>query len=176
MSGILTSSRRSGAFRRRRKMGRCAPPTYGVVRGAVPPHRGAAPVEAPRTGDAPAAAKLQNLEYRSRITGEEEMERHLLGSHREVRLEGIFDAPAVGRIRQVIESARPSDHVRVDLTRVRDFQDFGVAALADILAKAPDVEVEVLGLRQHHVRLLRYLGAPAGVLAAYRVEGANAAS
>jgi hypothetical protein len=105
------------------------------------------------------------------------MERRITGPHREVRLEGTFDAPAVGRVRQVIESAEPRDHVRVDLTRIREFQDFGVAALADLLAKWPHVDVEVLGLRQHHVRLLRYLGAPAGVLAPYRADaGANAPS
>jgi hypothetical protein len=46
--------------------------------------------------------------------------------------------------------------VRVDLTQVRDFHDFGVAVLARALASRRQVSVR--GLRTHQIRLLRYLG------------------
>ena len=57
--------------------------------------------------------------------------------------------------------------VRIDLTRVREFHDFGVALLAQAIStrRAPTA---VLGLREHHLRLLRYLGIDC--------EGANLAA
>jgi hypothetical protein len=45
----------------------------------------------------------------------------------------------------------------VDLTRVREFHDFGVTVLAQALQRRRG-KVSVRGLRQHHLRLLRYLG------------------
>jgi len=75
------------------------------------------------------------------------------------RLDGVFDVPAAQRLAHEIADAgdRP---VQVDLTRVREFHDLGVALLARSLAGRADVAVS--GLRQHHLRLLRYLGIDAG--------------
>jgi hypothetical protein len=73
-----------------------------------------------------------------------------------IRLEGVFDVPAARQL-----AARLDDvvfgEVRIDLTRVREFHDFGVALLAQSIAgrQAPTA---VLGLHEHHLRLLRYLG------------------
>ena len=50
--------------------------------------------------------------------------------------------------------------IHVDLTHVREFHDFGVALLARELARHERTRVS--GLRQHHLRLLRYLGLDAG--------------
>lgn len=76
-----------------------------------------------------------------------------------LRLDGVFDVPTAQKLAHAIADAgdRP---VQVDLTRVREFHDFGVALLARSLAGRPAVSVS--GLRQHHLRLLRYLGIDAG--------------
>ena len=76
-----------------------------------------------------------------------------------IRLDGVFDVPAAQRLAHVIADSGDR-RVEVDLTRVREFHDFGVALLARSLAGRP--EVTVSGLRQHHLRLLRYLGIDAG--------------
>lgn len=72
-----------------------------------------------------------------------------------IRADGTFDVPAAERVARELEEAAGLE-VRVDLTRVRDFHDFGVAVLARALAGRR--EVPVRGLRTHQIRLLRYLG------------------
>ena len=79
-----------------------------------------------------------------------------------IRIEGVFDVPAARRVRELVEAAPPDGPVAVDLTRVREFQEPGVAVLAGRVA-AP---VAVRGLRQHQVRMLRYLGVPAEAMPA----------
>ena len=76
-----------------------------------------------------------------------------------IRLDGVFDVGAAQKLAHVITDAGDR-RVEIDLTRVREFHDFGVALLARSLAGRP--EVTVAGLRQHHLRLLRYLGIDAG--------------
>lgn len=73
-----------------------------------------------------------------------------------IRLEGVFDVPAARRLTAELDRAA-FDDVRIDLTRVREFHDFGVALLGQTIAgrRAPTA---VLGLQEHHLRLLRYLG------------------
>ena len=77
-----------------------------------------------------------------------------------IRLEGVFDVPAARRVAEALDDARYGD-VRIDLTRVREFHDFGVALLAQSIAgrRAPTA---VLGLHEHHLRLLRHLGIECG--------------
>ncbi|HEX9241883.1 MAG TPA: hypothetical protein VF875_05520, partial [Anaeromyxobacter sp.] len=68
--------------------------------------------------------------------------------------------PAARRVAERLDEAGYSN-VRIDLTRVREFHDFGVALLAQTIAtrRAPTA---VLGLHEHHLRLLRYLGIECG--------------
>src|SRR5574337_1425943 len=69
---------------------------------------------------------------------------------------GTFDVPAARQVALVLAGA-PGLEVRIDLSRVRDFPDLGLAVLARSLAgRRP--RARVFGLRQHPVRLLRYLG------------------
>jgi hypothetical protein len=77
-----------------------------------------------------------------------------------IRLEGVFDVPAAERLASTLVDAGYAD-VRIDMTRVREFHDFGVALLAKTIAdrRAPTA---VLGLQEHHLRLLRYLGIECG--------------
>ncbi len=76
-----------------------------------------------------------------------------------IRIEGVFDAAAAQRLASALESADGED-VRVDLTHVREFHDFGIAMLARALSGRH--RVALTGLRQHQLRLLRYFGIDAG--------------
>lgn len=84
-----------------------------------------------------------------------------------IRMDGVFDVPAAQRLAQELAAAGDGE-IRIDLTRVREFSDFGVALLARELAGR--ARATVLGLRQHHIRLLRYLGIEAGGAEAEPVE------
>ena len=77
-----------------------------------------------------------------------------------IQMDGVFDVPAARRLARELEDICYAG-VRIDLTRVREFHDFGVALLAQSLAdrRAPTA---VLGLQEHHLRLIRYLGIDGG--------------
>ncbi len=72
-----------------------------------------------------------------------------------IQARGTFDVPAAEQVARELRAAAGLE-VRVDLTQVRDFHDFGVAVLARELAGRRQVDVR--GLRTHQIRLLRYLG------------------
>ena len=73
--------------------------------------------------------------------------------------EGTFDIRAAQEVARALAGA-PHFEVCLDLSQVRVFHDFGLAVLAQSLAgRSP--QVRVLGLNQHQVRLLRYLGVEA---------------
>jgi hypothetical protein len=76
-----------------------------------------------------------------------------------IRLEGVFDAAAAQRLSTAIETAQ-GDEIKVDLSDVREFHDFGIAMLARALQSRDHVAVS--GLRHHQLRLLRYFGIDAG--------------
>ncbi len=73
-----------------------------------------------------------------------------------IRLDGVFDIAAAKRLSATLLDCGRAE-IRIDMTRVREFHDFGVALLARTIAdrRAPTA---VLGLHEHHLRLLRYLG------------------
>lgn len=79
--------------------------------------------------------------------------------------DGVFDVSAAQDVAHRLASAQAGAEVLIDLTHVREFHDFGVAVLAKALADCP-AHVSVHGLRQHHRRLLRYLGITADGLQA----------
>ncbi len=81
--------------------------------------------------------------------------------------DGVFDVSAAQDVAYRLAGAHVGAEVRIDLRQVREFHDFGVAVLAKALADCP-AHVSVHGLRQHHRRLLRYLGISS--------DGAQAAS
>ncbi|BDG03755.1 STAS domain-containing protein [Anaeromyxobacter oryzae] len=80
---------------------------------------------------------------------------------RVIRMDGVFDVPAAEALARVIAEAGEGVEVAIDLTHVREFHDFGVTVLARALASR-GARVAVRGLRQHHLRLLRYLGIETG--------------
>jgi hypothetical protein len=75
-----------------------------------------------------------------------------------IELCGTFDVPAAQRLVLALQEAGERE-VRVDVTRVSDFHDFGVAVLGKAMATRRHVSVR--GLRTHQVRLLKYLGVDA---------------
>lgn len=79
---------------------------------------------------------------------------------RVIRMDGVFDVPAAERLAALLATARESDAFAIDLTHVREFHDYGITVLAGALRGARRVSVQ--GLRQHHLRLLRYLGVETG--------------
>ena len=76
-----------------------------------------------------------------------------------LRIDGIFDVRAAERTLEAVADSGPRK-ILVDLSKVREFHDFGVVLLARALEDNDGVSV--VGLRHHHVRLLRYLGIDAG--------------
>jgi ABC-type transporter Mla MlaB component len=76
-----------------------------------------------------------------------------------VELDGVFDRPAALKIAEALAWVRPGGAVDVDLTHVREFHDVGLAVLARTLVGQRDsVHIELRGLRDRQVRMLRYLG------------------
>ena len=69
---------------------------------------------------------------------------------------GPFDVPAALRVARALTDADEETLVRIDLTRVSQFHDNGVAVLGRALTGHQRADVR--GLRRHQVRLLRYLG------------------
>jgi ABC-type transporter Mla MlaB component len=77
-----------------------------------------------------------------------------------MEIDGVFDVSAAKQLARELDEMAYAE-VRIDLTRVREFHDFGVALLANTIAgrRAPTT---VIGLHEHHLRLLRYLGIDCG--------------
>ena len=83
------------------------------------------------------------------------IEAHVARGPLVIQADGTFDVPAAERVARELEGAADVE-VRIDLTRVRDFHELGVAVLARALATRRQIDVR--GLRTHQIRLLRYLG------------------
>lgn len=90
---------------------------------------------------------------------------------RTIRVDGVFDVPAAQRLARALADA--GCRVHVDLEHVREFHDLAVVQLARALAGRG--EITVSGLRQHHLRLLRYLGFDPGPLDLPQPEGGDPA-
>jgi anti-anti-sigma regulatory factor len=89
-----------------------------------------------------------------------------------VQLDGVFDVRAAREVQKVIEGVRAGGAVRVDLSRVREFHDFGIAVLAQAVKHGGAVRVALQGLRHHQARMLRYFGVDAARLG-WRVSVEN---
>ena len=73
-----------------------------------------------------------------------------------IRIDGTFDAGAAMRLAGWLVEVPQDDALVLDFTRVRDFEDVGLASVADdLVARA---RLVVKGLNRHQERMLRYLG------------------
>lgn len=75
-----------------------------------------------------------------------------------IHLEGNFDVPAARLLQNSLKGLGGDTPIRVDFTRVRQFNDFAVAILAQALVAPGAGTVRLVGLRLHQVRMLRYFG------------------
>jgi hypothetical protein len=73
-----------------------------------------------------------------------------------IRIDGTFDRQAATRLTGWLGEVPRGSSLVVDFSRVRDLQDFGLAAAAQKLATYGPVQV--VGLGRHQQRLLRYFG------------------
>jgi hypothetical protein len=73
-----------------------------------------------------------------------------------IRLDGTFDAKAATRLAGWLGEVPATDALVIDFTRVRDCQDFGLAAVAGDLAARERLVMR--GLTRHQERMLRYFG------------------
>lgn len=74
-------------------------------------------------------------------------------------LDGVFDLAAAQRIQEALRLMRAGGVLAIDLSRVVEFEDLGVAALAGTIRQNEHrVRIVLRGLRQHQLSLLRYLG------------------
>ncbi len=77
-----------------------------------------------------------------------------------MRFMGVFDREHAIDLRDEIK--RMEGDVLLDFSLVRAFDDRGVATLAQILAEKGDRSISVRGLREHQLRLFRYIGIDVG--------------
>jgi anti-anti-sigma regulatory factor len=75
-----------------------------------------------------------------------------------IHLEGNFDVPAARLLQNSLRGLGGHAPIHVDFTRVRQFNDFAVAVLAQALTSPGAAPARLSGLRLHQVRMLRYFG------------------
>lgn len=73
-----------------------------------------------------------------------------------IRVDGTFDRHAAARLTGWLGEVPAGAPIVLDFYRVREFHDFGLAAMATQLAARGPVQVR--GLGRHQERLLRYFG------------------
>ncbi len=74
-----------------------------------------------------------------------------------MRLTSNFDRDSALQLRDALRQTEGA--VLLDFSLVHDFDDLGVATLARVLIESKDRRrIRVCGLRQHQLRLFRYIG------------------
>ena len=80
----------------------------------------------------------------------------------DIVLHGSFGAAEARRLHELLSDLAPAAQVRVDFHGVRLFDDYAVALLARDLATEYASNISLVGLSEHHHRLLRYMSASSG--------------
>jgi hypothetical protein len=75
-----------------------------------------------------------------------------------VALEGHFGTAEADRLHAALQQLAPDRPLTIDFRAVRVFHDSAVVRIATDLASGHGMHVNVLGLSEHHWRLLRYFG------------------
>ena len=75
-----------------------------------------------------------------------------------VALHGSFDVNEAARLHQALLELSSSSSVTLDFRDVRLFHDSAIAVLARDLSLEAGPHVSLLGLSEHHYRLLHYIG------------------
>ncbi len=74
-----------------------------------------------------------------------------------IELEGVLDEPAAAKLCETVLGFDADDRVVIDCHEVRELQDSALAFLASSVFSRGR-RIEMRGLGEHHLRLLRYLG------------------
>ena len=74
----------------------------------------------------------------------------------ELQLSGTFDGASAWELARVLQGERGPVHI--DFSQVASFNDYGLAVLANAVVQREDRSLHLVGLRQHQVRMLSYLG------------------
>lgn len=74
------------------------------------------------------------------------------------RVAETFDVGVALKLREEIARLPPSQPILLDFSRTRECHDFALAALVHALVTMGREGVTTRGLRDHHRRLLKYLG------------------
>jgi len=86
-----------------------------------------------------------------------------------IEMDGVFDDRAALRIAEALACVQRGGALRIDVSRVCEFQDHAIALLARTLAGGrAGIRIVINGLSLHQSRLLRYLGIDLGALSAVR--------
>jgi hypothetical protein len=84
-----------------------------------------------------------------------------------IEMDGVFDDRAALRIAEALACVQRGGALRIDVSRVRDFQDHAIALLARTLASGrAGIKIVINGLSLHQSRLLSYMGIDLEMLAA----------
>jgi len=75
-----------------------------------------------------------------------------------LRFDHDFDVRTARRIETILLAAASDASICLDLRGVRHVQDAAVGVVADALRQRRALRVEIRGLSQHQIRLLRYMG------------------
>ncbi len=74
------------------------------------------------------------------------------------QISGVFDVRAAWKVEEVIERAPPDEVLTLDFTRVREYEEFGIAVLAQALKHRRTARVALRGLGEPEIRLLQSFG------------------
>jgi hypothetical protein len=72
-----------------------------------------------------------------------------------IRLDGAFDCAAAKRLESLVDDVATGVPLTLDFREVRLFHDSAIVWLAAALSRHPGAHL--VGLSQHHYRLLRYV-------------------
>ncbi len=75
----------------------------------------------------------------------------------ELQVRGVFDEQDARHLLEILGRLAPRMRVRVHFHEARHVEDYVVAMLARQLAGPSARDIELVGLSQHHLRMLRYV-------------------
>lgn len=134
------------------RRGAALAPAGGSARGRSVGERSEGAKEGTSVAGSPAA---HHEDFGLEIAGDRE---------RTVAVRGMLSGAAAAKLERALADIGRADRVVLDLSLVRDFSDFGLAVLARALVRRPPsaAPVAIRGLRQHQLRMFRYLGLDLG--------------
>jgi hypothetical protein len=97
------------------------------------------------------------------------VEREVIGSTAQFRITGKFEGACAWDLAGRIER-EPLGEMALDFSQCGEFVDYGIAVLANALLGARGKVVHLHGLRQHQLRLFKYLGVDPDELLQHRDE------